>query len=106
MDKDKKSLSFWQRWMPAVVMCAVTFVVMLVNYFTIDRTSIYTLAMVGGCLLIMPLALMWGRKHPLTLQQVMLNMIVVVSFVLVISFLFMVLPSMIGWRSDVTLQMV
>lgn len=54
---ENREMTFWQRWMPAIVMCTVVLLAMIANYATVDRMSYYTLVMVGGCLLIMPLAL-------------------------------------------------
>lgn len=92
----KRRLTFWERWMPTIMVGLFALLLMGYNYLFMQTLWLYSLTMVLSCTLVGPLAVLWGRKVPITTIQMMLNLLATFFVILVLSFLFMVLPEMLG----------
>ncbi|MDN4754533.1 hypothetical protein QYZ87_08360 [Porphyromonadaceae bacterium W3.11] len=94
-DERRSHLTVVDKWAPTFIVCAIALVVMLVNFLTIDMTQIYTFTMLASCILSVIVSVWWARKHPINTVDILFNVIAIFGFILLISFLFMVLPTLL-----------
>lgn len=93
MTNNKKK--FTDRWWPGIISCSLALITMLINRFTINSDRVYSLIMLLSTQLTFFLSLFFGKKQTINTVDTILNIVGTLAIIIILSFIFMVLPSII-----------
>lgn len=93
---ENKKKSFTDRWWPGIIACSFALITMLVNFLTINSSRIYSLVMTISTQLALFLPILFGKNKTINTVDLILNIVGTIAIIIILSFLFMVLPSIIA----------